>query len=78
MLKREIKEILNSMVDGEVVDFFSNDYQGRKTDRVTKTDDGFLVYSWGQGWTDQVASDFIFDQVLRNLWNSKPYGYINQ
>lgn len=75
MLKKQIKKIIEDMDIDETIQFHSRNSNGWKTDRVTRKDDHYEIYSQGQGWSDQVASDFDLKQTIKILWNEKPHAY---
>jgi len=69
MLKKEIKKILAEMKCGEEVQF----YGPERTDRISKKeDDYFGVYSFGQGWCDQITENFDFKTTLKMVWSGQP------
>ena len=58
----------------EEINFYGADYQGRRIDRVEKhSKDEFSVYSSGQGWCDQVPSEFGLKSTLKIIWSSRPH-----
>ena len=77
MKLKEIKSVINNMAENQMIDFFSLENQSSRTDRITKkSDNEYEIYSWGQGWCDQIAELFDKKTTIKALWDQKPHAYI--